>query len=98
MLLTDALFKFMNCKQQPNEGLMAYVKRWKEDRDNLKTHIGTRVLDYFVEHLPEYREAGDTVDDEESTGEEKMETEEQKEMKKAAFDQWMAYLLLKNSD
>ena len=46
---------------------MAYVKRWKEDRDNLKTHIGTRVLDYFVEHLPEYKEAGDTADDEEST-------------------------------
>ena len=46
--------------------------------------MGTDILDKFVENTRKYQET--------------TEVEEKKELKDGAFDKWMAYLLIRNSD
>jgi hypothetical protein len=82
--LTDALIRLMNIKQLEHEGLLDYVKRFKQFRDITRSHVGTDILDTFVENTSDYHEERDV--------------DEQKKMKAAAFDMWMAYLLIRNSD
>ncbi len=82
--LTEAISRMLNLKQSENEGLLDYVKRFKESRDIMKSHVGTDILDKFVENTLEYRDETDTT--------------LKKEMKDGAFDRWMAYLLIRNSD
>ncbi len=82
--LTEAISRMLNLKQSENEGLLDYVKRFKESRDIMKSHVGTDILDKFVENTLEYRDEKDTT--------------LKKEMKDGAFDRWMAYLLIRNSD
>jgi hypothetical protein len=50
----------------------------------MKSHVGTDILDKFVENTLEYRDESNTT--------------LKKEMKDGAFDRWMAYLLIRNSD
>jgi hypothetical protein len=47
--LTEAMSRMLNVKQYENEGLLDYVKRFKESRDITKSHVGTDILDKFVE-------------------------------------------------
>ena len=82
--LTEAMSRMLNLKQIENEGLLDYVKRFKESCDITKSHVGTDILDKFVENTIEYREETDAT--------------LQQEMKDGAFDKWMAYLLIRNSD
>ena len=82
--LTEAISRILNLKQSENEGLLDYDKRFKESRDIMKSHVGTDILDKFVENTLEYRDEKDTT--------------LKKEMKDGAFDRWMAYLLIRNSD
>jgi hypothetical protein len=60
-----------------------YIKQFKQSRDITKSHVGTDILDKFVENTREYQEEEDTT--------------KKKEMKNGAFDKWMAYLLIRNS-
>ena len=48
--LTEAISRILNLKQNENEGLLDYVKRFKESRDIMKSHVGTGILDRFVEN------------------------------------------------
>ena len=82
--LIEAISRMLNLKQSEKEGLLDYVKRFKESRDIMKSHVGTDILDKFVENTLEYRDETDTT--------------LKKEMKYGAFDRWMAYLLIRNSD
>ena len=82
--MTDSLGRLLNAKQMENEPLLEYLKRFKQLRDVMKAQLGTRVLDQFVENQEEYRSLSDTT--------------KEKEMKEAAFERWMAYLLLRGSD
>ena len=82
--LTEAISRMLNLKQNESEGLLDYVKRFKESRDIMKSHIGTDILDRFDENTLEYRDEADTT--------------LQQGMKDGAFDRWMAYLLIRNSD
>jgi hypothetical protein len=84
--LTKAISRMLNLKQSENEGLLNYVKRFKESRDIMKSHVGTDILDKFVKNTlrVEYRDESSTT--------------LKKEMKDGAFDRWMAYLLIRNSD
>jgi hypothetical protein len=82
--LTEAISRMLNLKQSENEGLLDYVKRFKESRDIMKSHVGTDILDKFVKNTLEYRDESNTT--------------LKKEMKDGAFDRWMAYLLIRNSD
>ena len=74
----------LNLKQFNNEGLLEYVKILKQARDIMKSHVGTDILDRFIENTREYRDESDAV--------------LQQIMKNISFDKWMAYLLLRNSD
>lgn len=67
-----------------NEPLLDYAKRFKQARDVLKSHVGTRILDEFVETTREYKDDSDV--------------DNRKLLKEEAFGRWSAYMLLKNSD
>ena len=54
--LTEAITRILNIRQMENEGLLEYVKRFKESRDIMKTHIGTNILDKFVENTKDYQD------------------------------------------
>src|SRR5210317_1239889 len=82
--MTDGLTRLLNIKQQENEVLLDYVKRFKQTRDVTKSQIGTRLLDTFIEYQEDY--VNETDDDEKKT------------MKTEAYEKWMAYLLIKGSD
>jgi hypothetical protein len=82
--LTEAISRMLNIKQSENEGLLDYFKRFKESLDIMKSHIGTDILNKFVENTLEYHDATYTT--------------LKQGMKYGAFDRWMAYLLIHNSD
>ena len=70
-------------KQQEYEHLNDYVKRFKQVRDVLRSHIGPDILHQFVENTEEYRNADSAT---------------KSELKAGSFERFMAYLLIKNSD
>jgi hypothetical protein len=82
--LSEAISRMLNLKQSENEGLLDYVKRFKKSRDIMKSHVGTDILDKFVQNTLEYRDASNTT--------------LKQTMKDGAFDRWMAYLLIHNTD
>jgi hypothetical protein len=89
--MTDALTRLVNCKQNENEALIDYVKRFKQLRDVAVNYVGTDLLNKFAERQEHYpAQATETA----TTAEEK----EQKEFKGKQFEAWMAYLLLRGSD
>jgi hypothetical protein len=51
----------LNLKQSENEGLLDYVKRFKEPRDIMKSPVGTDILDKFVKNTPEYCDESNTT-------------------------------------
>ena len=59
--LTEAMSRMLNIKQMENEGLLDYVKRFKESRNITKSHVGTDILDKFVENTRDYREELDDL-------------------------------------
>ena len=67
--------RMQNIKQIENEGLLTYVKRFKQSRDIMKSHMGTDILDKFVENTREYQE--------------QTEATKKQELKDGAFDKWM---------
>ena len=76
--------RMLNLEQQDGEYLTDYVKRFKQARDVLKSHIGTKWLEEFVEHTEEYKNEKDV--------------QKKADLKDQRFDRYMAYLLLYNSD
>jgi hypothetical protein len=82
--LTEAMSRMLNLKHIESEGLLDYVKRFKESGDIMKSHVGTGILDKFVENTREYQDETDQL--------------LQQNMKDGAFNKWMAYLLIRNSD
>jgi hypothetical protein len=54
--LTEAISRMPNLKQSENEELLDCVKRFKESHDIMKSHVGTDILDKFVENTLEYRD------------------------------------------
>jgi hypothetical protein len=51
----------LNLKQSENVGLLDYVKIFKESGDIMKSHMGTTILDKFVENTLEYRDESNTT-------------------------------------
>ena len=52
--LTEVLMRTLNIKQLEHESLIDYMKRFKQSRDVLKSHIGGDILNKFFKNLPEY--------------------------------------------
>ena len=82
--LNDAIIRMLKLKQQDGEYLTDYVKRFKQSRDVLKSHIGIKWLEEFVENTEEYKNEKDV--------------KKKDDQKDKSFDCYMAYLLLYNSD
>jgi hypothetical protein len=81
--MTDAIIRLMTMKQQDNESLMDYVKRFKQNRDVLRSHLGTQWLEEFVGQQSFYLKA-DLAD--------------RGKIEDDAFGQLMAYLLIRFAD
>ncbi|KAL7573431.1 hypothetical protein ACA910_013750 [Epithemia clementina (nom. ined.)] len=82
--LYDAMMRLFNLKQQENEHLTDYVKRFKQSRDVLKSHMGTKWLEQFMEHTEEYQNESDT--------------KKKDELKDQSFERFMAFMIMRNSD
>ena len=63
---------------------MDCLKQFKESRDVTKSHVDTDILDKFVENTLEYRDEPSVT--------------LKQAMKDGAFERWMAFLLIRNSD
>ena len=82
--MTDALARFINPRQKADTDFMDHVTYMKQQRDVLKSHLGSHFLDSFVETTPEYTKLTDA--------------NEKQAMKDGMFDQWSAYILLRSCD
>ena len=82
--VTEAPLRAMqHTKQKEDENLIDYVTRFKSAKNVLKSHVGSEVLHKFIEHTEDYRAAN---------------AAKQQEMKDESFNNWMAFLLMRNSD
>jgi hypothetical protein len=81
--MVDSIDRLINIKQQ-EDSLWDYVERFKQLRDVMVFHMGTNVLDGFVEQMEDYGKERDPS--------------KQARMKQEAWDRWMAYLFLKGAD
>ena len=77
------MIRLLNIRQQENEHLNEYVKRFKQLRDVLRSHVGTEIFNHFVEHTEEHRSADSAL---------------KLELKDGSFERLMAYVLIRNSD
>jgi hypothetical protein len=76
--------KVLNYRQLEGQDLTDFYKERKDAFSVLKTMLGDRFLDGFVERTVEYQEL--TTDPEKDA------------MKKEAYERWCAFLILRNSD
>ena len=82
--LYDVMMHRFNMRQQEQEHLNDFVKRFKQSHDVLKSHMGSKWLDGFVEHTEEYQS--------------ETEVKEQSKLKEQGFERFMVFVLLRNSD
>jgi hypothetical protein len=82
--VTEAMTRFMTCKQLENKPLANYVKRFKGNRDSMAQNMGKDFLKDFVKHTKQYADETDI--------------DKQDKMQKGLFAQWTAYMLMKNSN
>jgi hypothetical protein len=75
--MTDAFTKVLNYRQLEGQDLTDFYKERKDAFSVLKTMLGDRFLDGFVEDTVEYQEL--TTDPEKDA------------MKKEAYEQWCAF-------
>ena len=83
MTLTENLATFLNLRQAENESLLDYLERFEQEKNIIKSMLGTQILDKFTETYPGY-------DD--------MSSDEQNTMKDATWDAWMATIFLRGGD
>jgi len=82
-VMMETILRLININQQ-EDSLLDYVKRFKQQCEIFVSQIGKRFLDSFVEQLEEYRTETNAT--------------KQLELKKRAFDRWLAYLVMKGAD
>ena len=82
--MTEVVLRFLTMTQHEKESLIDFVKRFKQQRDVLKTYCGEDVLHTFIEGLPAYQASGDA--------------NEQQKMKDDSFEQWCAFMLIRNAN
>jgi hypothetical protein len=82
--VTEAMTRFMTCRQLENEPLANYVKRFKGNQDSMAQNMGKDFLKDFVKNTKQYAD--------------KTDTDKQDEMQKGLYARWTAYMLMKNSN
>ena len=87
MSLTESLATIMNTRQQGKYVLVQYIERFKQDNLIVKSSIGEKKLDHFVETNKKFKKI-DEVDDEEG----------RIKMNKNEFGVWSVMVFLRVSD
>ena len=82
--LYDAMMHLFNLRQQGNEHLTDYVKRFKQSCDVLKSHVGSKWCEPVMEHTDEYQKETNRT--------------QQTELKYQSFERYMASVLMRNND
>ena len=87
MALTESLNRILQLKQEDDESLVEYTKRFKQAWDIMKSTIGEEILHNFVKTTKEYDDA--TSDDKKKQAEDnkKKATEAAQEQQEAALAQ-----------
>jgi len=85
--MMDSLIRSVNIKMYDQESPLEYVKRFKEYRDAMVSHLGKDLLDYHTTQTQAYKDANAVID-----------IAVKKKLKLGAWDQWLAYLMMKGSD
>ena len=84
--LTESFVRLIvDTKQDKDESLIDYTKRFKQTKDILKQAVGEEFLYKFAERTQEYKDAGG-------------DTTQEDAIRKKAFNKWMTYVYLRNSD
>jgi hypothetical protein len=81
--VTEAMTRFMTCRQLENKPLANYVKRFKSYQDSMAQNMGKDFLKEFVKNTKQYAD--------------ETNTDKQDKMLKGLYAQWKAYMLMKNS-
>jgi hypothetical protein len=79
----NTLKRFIDLRQNPNEALSDYYKRFTQEYDTFKALFGIRMFDHAAEHLQEYIDGGAT---------------EQIKKKKEVFAALTGLMLMEHSD
>jgi hypothetical protein len=82
--VTEAMTRFMTCRQLENESLADYVKRFKSCRDSMAQNMGKDFVKEFVKNRKQYAD--------------ETNTDKQDAMLKGLYAQWTVYMLMKNSN
>jgi len=69
------------------ESPLEYIKRFKEYRDVMVSHLGKDLLDYHTTQTQAPKDANAAID-----------AAANKKLMAGAWDQWMAYLMMKGGD
>ncbi len=83
-MLTNQLERLLSIRQTDDENLKDYVKKFKQQCDNVREVLGTKLLEEFVTKTAEYMDEADNS--------------KKDKIKEGAFNRWTAFLLLKYSD
>jgi len=83
--MTESLIRLVNIKMYDQESPLEYVKQFKEHRDVMASHLGKDLLDYQTTQTQAYKDSTINI-------------AARKKLKEGAWDQWMAYLMMKGSD
>ena len=82
--MTNNLQRWLNAKQNDDEPLLKYAKRYQQLTNVVKSQFGTKLLNETVEKKDEYKNLKTTAD--------------KKEMMNDSFDERCAYLVLQGAD
>jgi hypothetical protein len=76
--VTEAMTRFMTCRQLENEPLADYVKRLEGNQDSMAQNMGKDFLKDFVKNTKQYAHETDT--------------DKRDKMQKGSYAQWTAYI------
>jgi hypothetical protein len=82
--VTEAITRFITCRQLDNEPLADYVKSFKGNQDNLAQNMEKDFLKDVVKNTKQYAD--------------ETNIDKQDKMQKGLYAQWTAYMLMKNSN
>ena len=83
MTLTENLSLFLNLRQAQNESLLDYLERFEQEKNIIKSMLGSDVLNKFTTTYPGYED---------------LNKAKQNLMKAGSFDAWMAAIYLRGGN
>ena len=98
-IISDAIRSFFQTKQQENESLHEYTRRFKSCRDIMESQIGGPIiLQKFIRTMPEYTQYEENDSNDSNDNETKEQEKIKKELIKKSLSKFYAYIYLENSN